>query len=447
MATFKPLHYSPGIIKKYKVKRLGPGKASHLLSYNSATGLYTLGDDLIRLEAQRRYGVGAKSYHVREIVDAVRLNAEIIGPDMINNPKNGILIFRNGVLGMGNLRDGTDLNKVALCKFSPNWLYTIGIPHRFEPGAECHNFDRFVSQILPDECHPLLRQILGYLLVPSTNFRKFFIFVGAGANGKSTLIEVIVRMLGRDNVSHQSLHQLAESRFASAELHGKLCNSYADLDSGDVRSTGLLKQIVAGDSMQFEKKFRDPFSAPVTARLLFSANKIPIIKEESEAIQDRLIIVEFPRRFEEGQQDRNLIGRLTTEAEIEGIIVRWAVPGLASLLKSGRFDIPTRSEELQNDYRKQSDPFRDFADQRIEEITGSLVSKSEVYQNYQNWCTDQGIALNQQMSQEEFNKRVEEAYKIPDDDFRMPRSRIRAWKGIRLKQGEESQDDPRAIPG
>jgi len=124
----------------------------------------------------------------------------------------------------------------------------------------------------------LLRQIMGYLLIPSTKYRKFFIFVGEGANGKSTLIEAVIEMLGRENVSNQSLHQLAQSRFSAAEVYGKLANTYADLENEDIKSAGLLKQIVSGDSLQFEKKFKDPFSGPVTARLLFSTNTVPIIK-------------------------------------------------------------------------------------------------------------------------------------------------------------------------
>ena len=293
-------------------------------------------------------------------------------------------------------------------------------------------------------------QIMGYLLIPSTKHRKFFVFVGSGANGKSTLMEVIVEMLGRNNVSHQSLHQLADSRFAAAELYGKLANTYADLDSSDIKSSGLLKQIVSGDSLQFEKKFKDPFSAPVTARLLFSANRIPVIREESEAIRDRLIILEFPNRFEEDKQDRNLINKLTAECEIEGVISKWALLGLASLQRSERFDIPPRSVELQTDYHRQGDPFRDFADEHIGQSQGAYVSKNDLYRSYQSWCEFQGVSSDRQLNQREFNRRIQETFNISADDVRMPQGRGRAWKNIKLKYRtdiRESRIDPRSIPG
>ena len=161
-------------------------------------------------------------------------------------------------------------------------------------------------------------------------------------------------MLGRENVSHQSLHALAQRDFSKAELFGKLANTCADLGSKDVKDSGLLTQIVAGDSMQYEKKFLDPFSGPATARLLFSANKMPPIHDTSKAMADRIILIEFPVRFEEGDQDKTLIHKLTTEKEIEGILVKYAIPGLQSLLRAGQFNIPQSSRQLSKEYRRRS---------------------------------------------------------------------------------------------
>jgi P4 family phage/plasmid primase-like protien len=441
--TFQPYVHARKIIKAFFVKRLGHGQASQLISSIPNTGLHVIGDNPIAIKAQEGFGIGAKEYHIKEIVAAVRRNAPLMDPYGINDPGKHIIIFQNGVLDLRSLqKPDIDLRRLKLDPLYPDYFYTIGIPHRFAPKVDCPIFNRFISQVLPTNSHNLLRQIMGYMLIPSTAHRKFFIFVGEGANGKSTLIEVLVELLGRQNVSHQSLHQIAGNRFASSELYGKLANTYADLESHDIKSSGLLKQIVSGDSLQFEKKFKDPFSAPVTARLLFSANKIPIIREESKAIQDRLVILEFPNRFEEGQQDKGLIGKLTNEKEMEGIIAQWAIPGLQSLLNSGVFDMPIRSHELLNHYRKQSDPFSDFTDQRIEAVPGAYASKAGIYYNYQNWCEQCGVDANQRLNQRDFNRRIQETYNITDDEFRTPGTRERAWKGVRPKADGETSGIP-----
>ena len=135
------------------------------------------------------------------------------------------------------------------------------------------------------------------------------IIVGAGHNGLAAGALLAKRGLRVLN--------LEKNRFASAELHGKLLNAYADIDSSEVRNLGRLKQLVAGDSLQHERKYQDPFSSRTTARLLFSANTLPLMRDETNAMFDRLIPLEFPYRFEEKEQDKDLIHKLTTDEEIE----------------------------------------------------------------------------------------------------------------------------------
>jgi len=431
-----PLKWAFPIIRDLHVHRLSKGRSARLISYDGKSGLYAAGDLRIELTAQWRYVIGEvdtiTDSEVQEIVKAVRRNAPFIQPAELNHPRHGIIIFKNGVL---------DLHTMKLQEHSPKWKYTIGIPHNFDPDAKCPEFDKFISEVLPTESHHLIKQIIGYLLIPVTTMRKFFVFLGEGANGKSTLIEVIVAMLGSQNVSHQTLHALAQGRFSNAELFGKLANTCADLEGKDVKSSGLLKQIVAGDSMQYEKKFKDPFSGPATARLLFSANKMPRIDDTSKAVFDRLILMEFPQRFEESEQDKTLVGKLTAEAEVEGILARWALPGLMSLLESGRFVIPERSRQLLQQYQHQCDPFIEFVEARIEMAPAEFVTKADLYSNYRRWCDEQGI---RNMALGEFNSRIRQIFNIPKhEDRRAPGTRDRVWPGIKLNDPV----DPTTIPG
>ena len=244
-------------------------------------------------------------------------------------------------------------------------------------------------------------------------------------------------MLGHHNVSHHSLQDLGNNRFATFDLFGKLANTYADLDSCDVKSAGKLKQIVSGDSMFYEQKHQTPFSGPVTARLVFSANKMPIIRDTSNAIRDRLILLDFPNRIEEGDQDRDLIHKLTTESEIEGIIAMWAVPGLTNLLESGQFSIPEKSYRLMAEYQRESDPIREFIEQQVEAAPQGTVGKLDLYKQYEEWCEEQRIGI---QTQREFNHRISKTFGIPDNqDFRASGTRERIWKGIRL----HDPDNPR----
>ncbi len=430
--NFKPLPLAQAIVKKLQVHRLSDGPKAQLISFDANSGLYVVGEEPIRLAAQRNCDRKVKEFHIREILSAVRRNAPLIGTVHLNDPKRRIITFKNLLLNLATMRAN---------KNGPKWLYTIGIPHDYNAKARCPRFDRFIQEILPKEAHLLVKQILGYLLIPSTAGRKCFVFLGEGANGKSTLIQAIEAMLGHHNVSHHSLQDLANNRFATFDLFGKLANTYADLDSCDVKSAGKLKQIVSGDSMFYEQKHQTPFSGPVTARLVFSANKMPIIRDTSNAIRDRLILLDFPNRFEEGDQDRDLIHKLTTESEIEGIITTWAIPGLKNLLESGQFIIPERSYQLLDEYQRESDPIREFIEQQVEATPGGSVGKRDLHTQCEQWCEGQGVGT---PTQREFNHRISKTFGIPDNqDFRAPGTRERIWKGIRLHDPE----NPKTVPG
>ncbi len=428
--NFKPLSKAQTIIKRLHVRRLSAGSRPQLVSYDAKLGLYLVDDWPIKLAAQQKCDGTVKNYHVQEILKAVQLNAPVIEPWELNNPKRRIIVFKNGVFDLA-----TDKRN----DHSPEWLYSIGIPHKYDPEANCPEFERFIKQVLPAEAHPLVRQLLGYLLIPSAEFRKFFVFLGNGANGKSTLIKVIEALLGRKNVTQQSLHSLGQNRFAAFDLFGKLANTYADLEDHDVTKIGLLKQIVAGDTILYERKFKDPFSAAVTARLVFSANRMPRIADESKAISDRIILLDFPYRFEEAQQDKQLSYKLTAEEEIEGILAKWAIPGLKKLLSNGEFHIPERSRGLLRKYRGQCDPFLDFADQHVEASPDSWITRQDLYDRYVGWCDNEEA---KELSHQEFNRRISEHFNIPNGDSRLPGTRQRAWPGFGLEAFCTSGDSP-----
>lgn len=458
---FEPLKIAEQIIKSFDIYRLPGVKNPQVISYNR--GKYVIGDQPIELRAQtvcRNGGVDGPvmDNHIKEVMKAVKRNAPLIQPKELNNPSRPIIVFKNGVL---------NLETMKLESHSPYYKNTIAIPHNFNPDASCPEFDKFINKVLPRKvsfhpanftgpvsfnpatfidddgqlftsgAHTLIKQMMGYLLIPSTAFRKLLVLLGEGANGKSTFIEVVVEMVGRDNVSHQSLHALTKSTFSMAAMYGKLVNTCADLEDQDIKNSGLLKQIVSGDSMQYEKKFLDPFSGPATARLLFSANRMPAINDPSKAMADRLILIDWPVRIEEGEQDKMLLHKLTTGQEIEGIIARYAIPGLQSLLRAGQFEIPPDSLRLLNEYRRRCglsdyDHFAEFVTEHVDRCDdGESVTREAMRSGYLKWC--KAHEVHGPLSEPDFNTRISERFGISkNSDFRPPGSRRRGWKGIKL---------------
>ena len=192
------------------------------------------------------------------------------------------------------------------------------------------------------------------------------------------MLEIIKCFLGHNNVSGESLHRLLETRFATAELYGKLANIDADLSKAALKNTGVLKKLTGVDYIPAEKKFRPPFQFVNKTKLLFSANEIPMTEDESDAFFSRLIIINFPNQFLGNKADPNLIHKLTTDEELSGLL-RIVLRMLPTVLKEG---ISTASSSIDENYEKyilSSNSVRAFGEAALEQNSDSAPSKSEVY--------------------------------------------------------------------
>ncbi len=172
--------------------------------------------------------------------------------------------------------------------------------------------------------------------------------IGKGSNGKSTFLRIIDHLLGSKNISHISLQDLAGDRFASAGLYGKLANTFADLKSDKLVSTGNFKMLVSGDYIRAQKKFQNPFEFQNYAKLIFSANEIPQSEDRTYAYFRRWIILFFEKVYEGDDNDTELVYKLTTPEELSGLL-NLALIALRQLIKDNQFvhadDIATIERE------------------------------------------------------------------------------------------------------
>src|SRR5262249_28042728 len=148
----------------------------------------------------------------------------------------------------------------------------------------------------------------------------------------------------------RSLQALDTNRFAAADLHNKLANTYADLTSLRLSETGNFKMVVSGDSITGELKFRDAFGFRNKATLWFSANEIPESDDKSVAFYRRWKIFHFDKQFIGGKEDPELIKKLTTPQELSGLL-NLALKGLKELLDNGGFH-DASVEETRKDYER-----------------------------------------------------------------------------------------------
>ncbi|MFQ6077391.1 MAG: phage/plasmid primase, P4 family, partial [Candidatus Bathyarchaeia archaeon] len=263
--------------------------------------------------------------------------------------------------------------------------------------------------------------------------QKAFIFLGGGANGKSTLINLIGYLLGEENISSRSLQDLHNDRFAAADLYGKLANLYADLSTSALKQTGIFKMVTGGDYLKGERKFQGAFSFKNHAKLFFSANQLPQVGDDTDAFFRRWIIINFPNKFEGERADKNILKKLTTPEELKGLLVL-AVHGLRDLLNRGDFAKNPSTEEIRFYYTRASDPTKAFVEECLERDPEGTIPKEDLYQIYVEYCQEIGMPPDAKnifsMRLYEHAPYIKEFRGVKEGGAR--EGRVSMWKGVRV---------------
>jgi putative DNA primase/helicase len=247
---------------------------------------------------------------------------------------------------------------------SPNNMATIQIPqtylklHKTPHIPTPQKILKFLHEVMPsyDDVETVL-DYLAYCLWRGFPFHKWLIFTGSGRNGKGVTTELITRFLGHDNVSNEELDRILENNFATANLYGRLANIDADLSSETLKKTGKLKKLSGNDWIIAEQKFKTAFQFKNCAKLIFSANKMPITPDESDAYFARIIMISFPNQYIGENADPYLIDKLATAEEMS-LLFSLLIKRLPRVLKNG---ISTKKTDdiIQDNYikyKESSDP-------------------------------------------------------------------------------------------
>ncbi len=283
---------------------------------------------------------------------------------------------------------------------------------------------------------PVVQEMMGYCLLKTHPIHRAFRLVGDGANGKSTLQNVLRALLGPANVASVSLQRLAGGdKFATAQLTGKLANLCADIPSGALHDTGTFKALTGGDLVYAEQKFKPPYAFTNFAKLVFSANRVPRTEDESSAFHRRMTLLSFPNTFAGDRANPDLLGVLTTEGELSGIL-NWAVKGLRRLLRQGGVADAPSVEGARRDYVRRSDPVAAFVHDRVVEDPEGEETKADLYEAYAEHVRARGLLVVLGSVFAKDLKRVVPSVR----DARPKRGgvRVRVWSGVRLLPEEEA---------
>ena len=317
-------------------------------------------------------------------------------------------------------------------------LITKLAPVAYDPEAQCPTFGGFLGRVQPNpEMCTFLQRIGGYALTGDTREQVLFIFSGQGANGKSTYLETIRKVMGDYALATRPETFLAKRGDAIpndvAALHGARFVFAVEPEAGRRLAEGLVKQLTGSDTVVARFFYKEFFTFHPIFKLVISANRKPAVRGTNHAIWRRIRLIPFGVTIPDAEQDKTLPAKL--EAELPGIL-RWLVEGCLAWQREG-LTPPAAVLDATERYREEMDRLADFLAERCVFDPNARVGRTDLYETYLASCQHREKPL----SRAEFAEALEERG-VTDGRT----GNQRRWKGLRLRTpGEDrtsTQDDP-----
>lgn len=302
------------------------------------------------------------------------------------------IAFNNGIY---------DIVTDTMLDFSPEYIITNKIPWDYVPDAQHDLVDRILDNLACDDpaIRSLLEECMGYCFYRHSEMSKAFILIGEKSNGKSTYLDLVKAVLGEENVSSLDLKELGD-RFSTSMMFGKLANIGDDIGDEFMQGNRVatFKKVVSGNYIKAERKGQDPFNFSPYVKLLFSANRIPRMKDRTGAVLRRLVIIPFNAVFTKADKgyDPYIKYKIIDDPRAMEYLVQLGIRGLHRILQNLEFTQSDAVDAELEAYEEENNPVLAFIkDVGVDEIVHEETNV--VYKRYTVFCHDnnyQGLSKN-----------------------------------------------------
>ena len=352
-----------------------------LFFYDFSKGIYTSNEDYIKT-CIKKLEVRYKLTKLKDITEDLRANTKFEKP---YRPKH--------LIAVGNGLFNTEIKELE--PFSPKHFitgkvatnYNINALLNYEAIKDYFDYDEWLKSLACGDLEivTLLEQLINEAINPNKTRRKIAIMLGSGTNGKSTFRQMIINLIGDTNISVATPHEL-QSRFGLTSLEGKICNYGDEVGTKPLDEMDKLKSISSGESINYECKNKDVRSGNFKTLLIFNSNEIPPIKDKSEAVLNRLLIIPFNANFT-GKADKSIKDeKLKNKIVLEYILYK------ALHLDFEKFIVPKAVQQQLESYQKENDSIYSYMFSYIEKKYHlvSCVPISFITDDDENYCYENG---------------------------------------------------------
>ncbi|MFI7343973.1 phage/plasmid primase, P4 family [Streptomyces sp. NPDC050085] len=350
-----------------------------------------------------------------------------------------------------------DADPYALC--TPGGIVDLrtGLIHAPAPDKDFHSrsttvapeamctprWDRFLSDTFgegPDgrEMIGFLHLLLGYSITGDVGAQVLPFLFGSGKNGKSVLLDVVMRLVG-DYADAAPPGFLMARPYEGhptdlAELHGRRVIVCSEVKPGDRFDEARIKHLTGGDRIKARRMRQDFFSFQPTHKLWLLGNHRPEVGTGGFAFWRRMRLIPFERVVSDQRKVDNLADILVSE-EGPGIL-NWLVSGARRYLAGEKNLLgPERVRIATTAYAETEDHVGRFLAESCRLDPGLRAEQAGLYAAYRSWCHNDGAPA---VSSRSFAARVREAVGLESPKEMILSNQRKYYPGIGLAADEET---------
>jgi putative DNA primase/helicase len=330
----------------------------------------------------------SKIANLMETVAAiVYLPSDFEAPGWLAAPESAadrapVVACRNGLL---------DVSTRELNDLTPLYFNRVSVPFDYVADApEPEHWLRFLKSLWPDDPEAIaaVQEWFGYVLSGRTDLQKMMLIIGPPRSGKGTLARTLTSLVGKANMAGPTLAGLS-TNFGLSPLLDKSLAIISDARLPRIGTEIVVERLLSisgEDSLDVDRKFRDPWTGRIPVRFLILSNELPAFADASGAIASRLIVLTMVNSFL-GKEDKGLEGKLNKE--LPGIL-NWSLDGLTSLTARGHFFEPKSSMEAVSMLAATVSPIKAFLMERCTIGPDCQVTTDLLFESWRDWCDRSG---------------------------------------------------------
>jgi len=304
----------------------------------------------------------------------------------------------------------------------------------------------FSPQPDPDSCVRYLLRWFGYVATGDASQQKLLIVHGGGQNGKSALLDKVLRWTLGDYAGIVDKSVLVKSNNTSAgsatpqlaDLKGVRFGLFSETDPGEYLNEATIKMLTGSAMVQARQLFKGFFKFKTECKIVMDTNHLPRLTGDDFAIMRR--VRPIPYVFQISDKDKNDTWAEQTIDKEGDDFLTLVLNEAHMYYKEGLGAEPACVTAETAKYAADNDTIQSFVDEMCDQDNGARHEKvspmryevgvKALYDSYKQWAKDNGY--------QQFNTRNVSA-KLQAKGWHTERkTQGFVWVGIRLKAIELS---------